>query len=198
MKRDWSGDKTSVFKTLGASNHSKGEREENDYYATDPRAVEMLLEREAFSENVWEIMCGEGHISKVLEAHGYNVRSSDKIDRGYGEVLDFFTVEDKDLDCDIVSNPAYKIALPAVKKSLEVVGEGHKVAMLLRIQFLEGKERRKFFEVNPPKYIYVASSRLNCAKNGDFGTYPYNSAVCYAWFVWEKGFKGEPRIRWIN
>lgn len=28
-----------VFVTLGASNHSPSIREENDYYATDPKAI---------------------------------------------------------------------------------------------------------------------------------------------------------------
>ena len=35
-----------VFTPLGASNHSTGEREPNDYYATDPKAAELLLEVE--------------------------------------------------------------------------------------------------------------------------------------------------------
>lgn len=60
--------------------------------------------------------------------------------------------------------------------------------MFLKIQFLEGKERRKLFEEHPPKTVYVSSSRLNCAKNGDFITYP-KSAMAYAWYVWEKGYK---------
>ena len=38
-----------VFTTLGSSNHVPEEREAFDYYATDPRAVEMLLELEQFS-----------------------------------------------------------------------------------------------------------------------------------------------------
>ena len=33
-----------VFATLGANNHSVNDREENDYYATDPIAIEKLLE----------------------------------------------------------------------------------------------------------------------------------------------------------
>ena len=69
--------------------------------------------------------------------------------------------------------------------------------MFLKIQFLEGKKRKEFFKYFPPKYIYVASSRLRCAKNGEFDKYG-SSAVCYAWFVWEKGFQGEPSVRWIN
>ncbi len=34
-----------VFATLGASNHGLSQREEHDYYATDPAAMELLLER---------------------------------------------------------------------------------------------------------------------------------------------------------
>ena len=33
------------FTTLGASAHSKEEREENDFYATDPKALEIFLEQ---------------------------------------------------------------------------------------------------------------------------------------------------------
>lgn len=25
----------------------------------------------------------------------------------------------------------------------------------------------------------------------------WNSTMCFAWFIWEKGFSGEPTIRWI-
>jgi len=38
---------------------------------------------------------------------------------------------------------------------------------------------------------------LNCAKNGDFEKYT-SSAVAYAWFVFEKGYKGDTIVRWIN
>lgn len=70
--------------------------------------------------------------------------------------------------------------------------------MFLKVQFLEGKERRKLFEKYPPKVIYVSSSRINCAMNGDFEKYKFNSAVAYAWFVWEKGYCGDTVIKWIN
>lgn len=50
---------------------------------------------------------------------------------------------------------------------------------------------------NPPKRIYVASSRYACAINGDF-TSVKGSAVCYAWYVWEKGYTGLPQLDWIN
>lgn len=47
-----------VFTTLGASNHSKGDRQEHDYYATKPRAVELLLELEEIRPLVLEPCVG--------------------------------------------------------------------------------------------------------------------------------------------
>lgn len=59
-----------MFVTLGASNHSDEIREQNDYYATDPKAVRLLLEREQFSPTVWECACGQGHLSAELARGG--------------------------------------------------------------------------------------------------------------------------------
>ena len=188
-----------VFTTLGSSNHVPEEREAFDYYATDPRAVEMLLELEQFSPVIWECACGEGHLSKVLEEHGFEVISTDLIYRGFGddEPLDFLKDTLEDFEGDIITNPPYKYALEFVQRALDSVQPGRKVAMFLKLQFLEGKSRKEFFLKNPPKTVYVSSSRLICAMNGEFSKYP-SSAVAYAWFVWEKGFKGDPAIKWIN
>lgn len=195
MSKDWNGNKAATFATLAASNHSKGEREVNDYYATEPKAVELLLQKEKFSSIILEPSCGEGHISRVLLDNGYTVKSSDLIDRGFGEVKDFFEVDE--FCGDIITNPPYKVALDFVKHSLDIIHEGSKVAMFLKLQFLEGKARKEFYKENPPKKIYVASGRLNCAKNGKFEEFK-SSAVAYAWFMWEKGYKGSPKIDWIN
>lgn len=68
--------------------------------------------------------------------------------------------------------------------------------MLLKITFLEGQKRRKLFDVHPPKTVWVFSKRITCAKNGNFSEVK-DSAVCYAWFVWEKGHKGGAVVDWI-
>lgn len=65
--KDWKGNSNSVYKTLGASNHTDKERQSEDYYATTPKAAELLLELETFSKNIWECACGEGHLSKVFK-----------------------------------------------------------------------------------------------------------------------------------
>ena len=183
-----------IFVTNGCSNHTDKERQTQDYYATDPKCVNELLEVEHFNRNILEPCCGEGHISKELEKHGYNVTSSDLIDRGFGTTKDLFSYEH--WSGDIITNPPYKNAVKYVKHCLDIVNDGAKVAIFLKITFLESKERFEFFKKYPPKYVYVYSSRRLCSMNGEFEKYKA-TAICYCWFVWVKGFKGEPTIRWI-
>lgn len=197
--KDWTGNYKSIYTTLGASSHSLTERQPDDYYATDPKAVELLLEQENFSNNVWECACGEGHISKILEEYGYNVRSTDLIYRGFGEEkpVDFLKTDNVNLKTNIITNPPYKFAQRFVEKAMKSIDNGFKVAMLLKLQFLEGKSRKQMFKKYPPKIIYVSSSRLKCAKDGNFEKLG-SSAVAYAWYVWEKGYSGNTVIDWIN
>lgn len=143
-------------------------------------------------------MSENGHLSKVLEEKGYRVWSTDLIDRGYGiENTDFLKSVPDSWCGDILTNPPYKYAREFVEKSMEVTRNGCYTIMLLKIQFLEGKERYKMFQKYPPKYVYVNSSRQTCYINGDMSK-KMSSASCYCWFIWEKGFNGEPIIRWIK
>lgn len=198
MAKDWTGNGTSIFKALGASNHTEKERQTNDFYATDPKAAELLCEVETFAPDIWEPACGQGHLAKVFERKGYRVRSTDLVDRGFGSQMDFLYFNTERWNGDIITNPPYKFATEFVYKALDLIPDGNKVAMFLKVQFLEGKARRKLFEQYPPRRVYVFTSRIDCAINGDFTQIKNGSAVCYAWFIWEKGYKGETILRWIN
>lgn len=188
-----------VFTPLGASNHTKEERQGEDFYATSPIATKKLLQSGIeFARDVWEPACGQGHISEVLKAYNHEVRSTDLNYRNYGEGGVNFLLEYKKWKGDIITNPPYVLAQEFVEHSLELIEEGRKVAMLLKLTFLESKRRKKLFLQNPPKDVLVFSERIQCAKNGDFARYPeLGGAQAYAWFVWEKGFKGRPQISWI-
>ena len=201
QNKDWTGNKKTTFAQLGASNHSDVERESNDFYATDPESLEIFLkalERDNIKLHhlIWECACGQGHLSEVLKNNGYDVFSSDLINRNYGAPGINFLNRTNEWDGDILTNPPYKYAKEFVEKALELTKPGAYIVMFLKIQFLEGKDRRKLFEKYPPKYVYVNSARQTCYINGDMSK-KMSSASCYCWFVWEKGFKGEPIIRWI-
>lgn len=199
-EKDWTGNSNSIYKTLGASNHTDKERENDDYYATEPKATELLLSLEKFSPNIWECACGGGHMAKVLKENGYEVKATDLIYRGYGEGNIDFLKCIAPFEGDIITNPPYKYATEFIYKALELIPAGNKVAMFLKIQFLEGKKRKKLFEKYPPKTIYVSSSRLLCAKNALFEEMIAGggSAVAYAWYIWEKGYNGDTIIKWCN
>ena len=188
-----------ILRNLGASNHTPEERQPDDFYATDPRAASLLLDVEEFSGKIWECACGQGDLSKVFERAGHDVISTDLVYRGYGckVPVDFLSYEGGSFDGDIITNPPYKYASEFVEKALNTVSDGHKVAMFLKLLFLEGKARKELFKKYPPKTVYVMSSRMRCAKDGDFDKYR-SSAVAYAWYVWEKGYTGNPTIKWIN
>ena len=199
--KDWKGDRNSVFVMLGASNHTDKERQANDYYATDPIAAELLLQQEEFLQEIWECASGENHLADVLRKHGHTVRTSDIVQRTpLTEVYDFLSIDNTSWGGDIITNPPYKLATEFIYKALQIIREGNKVAMFLKVSFMEGKARKHLFTNYPPKTIYISSSRIMCAKNGDFETIRKNggSAVAYAWYVWEKGYKGQTTIKWIN
>ena len=115
--------------------------------------MELLLEKESFDSNVWEPAVGAGHLAQVLTAHGYEVTASDIVDRGYPNtyIFDFLNQDCEPFNGDIVTNPPYKYAVQFVERALQLVNNGRKVAMFLKLQFLEGKSRRKLFDFAPPQ-----------------------------------------------
>lgn len=180
----------------GFGNYSSPDREPNDYYATHPSAARALLGVERFSPAVMEPACGAGHIVGVLREAGYEVAASDLVPRGCGEERDFFDVSDAG-GMDVVTNPPFKCQERFARHALSILRPGGKLALLLKVQFLEGVRRRALFEEAPPARVHVFSRRARVAKGGDFSGIG-SALACYAWFVWEKGFAGRPELDWID
>lgn len=209
MSKDWTGNNKSIYTCLGATNHSDNERETNDYYATEPKAIDVLFEgleqdKIELNSKIWECAVGGGHLADRLCNKGFDVYCTDLYDRGYKgrEYYEygksFFEYTENVMD--IVTNPPYKYAAEFVEHAMDISKNGCKVIMFLKLTFLESKKRKELFKKYPPKRIYVSSSRLQCAKNGDFETYKKGTgtAVAYAWYLWEKGYNGDTIIRWVN
>jgi hypothetical protein len=204
--KDWSGNKNSVFKTLGASNHTDKERESQDYYATDPIAIDKLAAVYDIPHYVWEPACGEGHLANRLMDLGHWVKSTDIVDRGFGEVRDFLQFQMPPLVLDpsdfcILTNPPYKYATEFVLQALRLLPHGQPCIMLLKTTALEGKGRwERLYSKGYLKAVYQFSERLLCAKNGDFEGMKAGggSAVAYSWFIFANDGKNDPpKIYWI-
>ena len=185
---------------MGIGGIPNPDRQEDDYYATPPRAIDDLLSKITLDKNIWEPACGGGALSDKLIELGYNVTATDIKDRDakkFDGIVDFLKGEHGQVDCDIVTNPPYKLATEFVTKALDTVTIGNKVCYFLKIQFLEGAKRyEELYKHNELKHVLVYSKRISTAKNGEFDRYK-TTAMCHAWFVWEKGYQGKPTIDWI-
>ena len=174
-------------------------RVENDYYATPPESTQALLNVLELSGSILEPACGEGHISEVLKSNypDSDIVSTDLIDRGYGSgAINFLEHTYDRTFTNVITNPPFKYMREFVEKSLEISTD--KVIMFGKIQFLEGQRRKEFLENSPLKYVYVFSERQNPMRNGspvDENGKKWSSTMCFAWYVWEKGYQGEPIVR---
>lgn len=184
----------------------KRERVENDFYATPFEATREILKREELVGSILEPAAGQGHISKIIREFYPNseiistdlVEREDKFNIGLQGNTDFIRHNFKRKFGTIITNPPFKLAQQFVERALQLAE--HKVIMFAKIQFLESKSRRELFEKYPPARIYVFSERVNPLRNGmevDEKGKPWASTMCFAWFVWEKGFQGDTVIKWI-
>ena len=191
---------------LAGGNPENG-RVENDYYATNPKAVTMLLNEYDFHANtILEPCVGDGHIVNAVNDFFVNKRDItclDLVDRGYPNTIvqDFLTWKTIKKFEGIITNPPFSLAQEFIEKGMELLTDDGQMAMFLKIQFLEGAKRKEFFEKYPPKYIYVFRNRMATWNNGlekDPKTGKrWATTMCHAWFIWEKGSKSEPIIRWL-
>lgn len=159
-------------------------REENDFYRTPNHCTEALLRIEQFDGTIWEPACGDGAISQVLEAAGHDVFSTDLIERGYGHSGFDFLSEKRAVSKTIVTNPPFKLADRFVLHAHDLGAT--KIAMLLRLCWLEGERRRKaVFAKVPPNRIHVFSRRPTLWNGADPDARQTGGAIAYAWFVWD-------------
>jgi|GEM_PF-966281 len=160
-------------------------RDRDDFYSTPTEGTLALLSVEKFYGSIAEPACGMGHISKVLIDLGYNVWSSDLVDRGYGAPRIDFLMNTYQVD-NIITNPPFKLAVPFVLKALELTKEaGGKVAMLLKTTFFESMDRSPVMDEFPPSRFYPFADRLQCLRGNDEKHGIGGGMMSFTWFVWD-------------
>ena len=208
-----------VFKLMGS--HSATERAKDDFYQSSPEIANALFEcvktgvkrnkvYAAGLENtvIIDSSVGTGVLLEPLYKSCWYQIGYDVADRGYEHVIirDWFNVNTdmwkKEIWFNrhpkiIVQNPPFKLALEFVQHSLELLERGELLFSLHRLLFLEGGERfgKLYGNKQKPKYVFVFAKRVSCiAPNVPNKG---QNAMCYAWFMWQKGFRGNTQIKWI-
>lgn len=178
-------------------------RNKNDYYQTPYSMTRQLLEVENFEGNILEPSCGAGAIVKVLRDYDKSVDYCD-LNNGFsltGIFKNFkdFVNDDFERYDNIITNPPYSLAKEFILKAKQITN--NKIAMLLPLNYLHGVTRYNEIYLDkefPLKSVYVFC-RYGMLEETirDDGTYRTGMMV-YAWYIWDKSYKGEPIIRWLN
>ena len=173
--------------------HNKdNDREENDFYPTPIGATQSLLDRQKFDGNIWECACGNGAMSKLMINEGYDVYSSDLIDRGYGETGIDFLQSTRQVD-NIVTNPPFNLATEFTTHAFTLARK--KVVMLSKVSYLEGiKRRTKIFDKKKLEKVLIFSRRVPFKKSGDTVA---RGLMAFGWFIYDVNYNGLPTIDWI-
>jgi len=165
-----------------------------DFYPTPAWATRALLASESFEGDVWECACGDGAMARVIEEAGHTVHSSDLYDRGFGEPGIDFLEADWCAD-NVITNPPFNAAEGFARTGIRLVRR--KLALLLRLAFLEGANRAStIFAETPPSRVWVFSERITFYPAG--AVQAGSGTTAYAWFVWDKAHHGPSELRWIK
>jgi hypothetical protein len=171
-------------------------RNAHDWYQEPRRAIDALLDVETFEGVTWDPACGSGNIATAFTDRGMAAFGSDIVDRGYGPRNDFRTSDWQPHHTieNIVTNPPFNAAVDFLNIALNIATE--KVAILQRLSWLEGKARRQIFENTPLARVWVFSSRISMPPGGSDQP-AKGGSVAFAWFCWDRSYRGPPTLGWL-
>jgi len=178
-----------------------------DLYETPAVAVNALLRVESIPRRVWEPAAGRGAITRVLQAVGRKVISSDifQYDFDLDFVGDFLEQKQMPDGCEaILTNPPFQWVERFVAHALEL---SPLIFMLLRLAFFEAgsgpqqkhKLRARVLDGIPPARIHVFRKRLPMMHRHDYAGRKANSGMAFGWWIWDRNYCGPTiidRISW--
>ena len=180
-----------------------------EHFPTHWGATLALLSVEKFVGPIWEPACGDGAICEELERAGHLVVATTLHDYGYGEAGRDFLLEWEPRAPNIATNPAFAWAQEFIERALLLTRPEHganeprKVAMLLRLAFLEGRERGRWFkslaaDAQGLARVWVMSARVPFQKGERAGDDHKGGPLAFAWFIFEHGHTGPAQLGFLD
>lgn len=180
------------------------DRDPNDWYVEPESCSRALLNVEHFKGGVWDPACGTNRIVDSSREAGLYAIGSDLMIRN--EKVDFqanFLEQTRmpDMTNNIVSNPPFGIAEEFYHHGLELLPMGGKLAFILPMVWLSGfSKKRDWLPTSPLRKYFAISPRPSMPPGAviQAGIKAGNGTKDFAWFVWEKGFKGKAEVGFLN
>jgi hypothetical protein len=170
-----------------------------DLYETPVAASEALLRVEQLPHGLWEPATGRNAITNVLRRAGHHVIASDIADYGSTSVnfyADFLTMPVMPSGCEaIVTNPPFQLIGKFARHALDLAP---KVYLLARLAFLESKGRTDILECRGLARVLVFKERLEMMHRAGWSGPRASSAMCFAWFCWNRDHTGLATLQRIS
>lgn len=177
-----------------ANRKKEADRPENDFYPTPGGLTLELINTGELNgyKNILEPCCGQYAISKILEANGFNVTSRDLI---YGNdfLKDDYSNEYYDA---IVTNPPFDSYNQIIEKAKSI--NCKKVIAIGRTNYFASHSRNVggFWKELSDVYIFDRQVEYRTPQL-DIPDFCVGS-LCTGWFVWTKGYTGDPRVHILD
>jgi hypothetical protein len=145
------------------------------FYATPEDATVALVRAISpyLDNRIHEPACGDGRIARVLSRYGYDVVSTDLIDRGYGTGgVDFLTTGP--VADTVITNPPFHLAEQFI---MQAVPRARLVALLLKANYWHTRSRIALYKAFPPRQQLMLTWRLDFTGGG-------SPTMDCTWWVW--------------
>ena len=164
-----------------------------DFYPTPPWAAraggELIKQLDPMARTCWEPAAGEGHMAWGLKDYFDAVACSDIHDYGphLGLTGDFLSLSwPGAFEIDwIVTNPPFVLGEAFIRKAWAQAARG--VAMLLRLQFIEGGGRHALFTEDCPLTVLAPFCERVPMHKGRWEP-DGSTTTAYAWFIFAKAY----------
>jgi hypothetical protein len=157
-------------------------REKRDFYPTPWEVTQALCEFEQFEGAIHECACGNGAMSRELNANGYQVISTDLEPQGWGRKADFLKIPAL-FAHNIVTNPPFDLAVAFIEHAMNL--RPRKLALMLKSTFWHAKTRGKLYNRFKPARICPLTWRPDFMGLG-------RPTMEVMWCIWDAAHTGEP------
>lgn len=167
------------------STNNTGKRKKSDFYETPYSLTWLLLEHEKLEGSILEPACGDGAISSIVGGTAYDIETD-------------FLKESNKFDT-VITNPPFSLSQEFILKAKEVANR--KIIFLLPLSYLHGKRRYDSIWTDkqfPLARIYVFTRYPLLGEKLRTDGKHNTGMMVYAWYVWDKEYKGEPIIKWLD
>ncbi len=178
------------------------ERHPDDWYVEEEWVDHRLFEYEPFEGSICDPACGLGRIVEAARCARFtHAWGQDKVDRSaYCErTADFLSDDFRDRTPEnVVSNPPFKLSREFVVRARQIAAR--KVVMLLPLGWISGDKRSRWLEETRPRRVLILTPRPSTPPGPALltGLLPRRGKTDFAWYIWERGYNGEPEFAWLR